>query len=58
MKRKSDKSIIQNHYRHILNGRILTKAEVDDEIANLIRKRDKGNLDDEQSLLAAKLNLL
>jgi hypothetical protein len=52
------RKILEEHYREVLYGRRITWEEVKEEIENLERKRDKGNLDDGQFHLASMLGLL
>lgn len=51
---KSNK-ILKTYYQSTLNGRNLTKQEIIDEAKNLIRKSEKGNLDDGQERVFCQL---
>ena len=55
MEKSKQKKIIRKHYE--LN-RDISDEELEAEIVSLERKKLKGNLDDMDSLLAAKLEII
>jgi hypothetical protein len=56
--RNQQRRILEKHYESVLEGRRMTEEEIDAEIANLNRKKEKGTLDDFDEHLAAQLQLI